>query len=255
MIEEVFDDVLLLRTIYVLVGFAVLFLLFIFYVRFSYVRERRWRRSVRSLCQQLLARYVNLHEEEEIAAVRKRIKKVANLHEEEEIAAVRKRIKKVANSPEKRQILLEEVIELYNNFNGVASDRVKKLYKEMRLYELSVRKVESFIWHENIEGIVELSLMNYGKGVKYIRPLLLHSNREVRRKAKIAIVELNKIEGLRELAELPEEMSDWTYLSILSILKRSHSKINTTDLQVLKESESQSIRSLAGHLEKYMLVS
>ena len=236
MIEEVFDDVLLLRTIYVLVGFAVLFLLFIFYVRFSYVRERRWRRSVRSLCQQLLARYVNLHEEEEIAAVRKRIKKVAN-------------------SPEKRQILLEEVIELYNNFNGVASDRVKKLYKEMRLYELSVRKVESFIWHENIEGIVELSLMNYGKGVKYIRPLLLHSNREVRRKAKIAIVELNKIEGLRELAELPEEMSDWTYLSILSILKRSHSKINTTDLQVLKESESQSIRSLAGHLEKYMLVS
>lgn len=236
MIEEVFDDVLLLRTIYVLVGFAVLFLLFIFYVRFSYVRERRWRRSVRSLCQQLLARYVNLHEEEEVAAVRKRIKKVAN-------------------SPEKRQILLEEVIELYNNFNGVASDRVKKLYKEMRLYELSVRKVESFIWHENIEGIVELSLMNYGKGVKYIRPLLLHSNREVRRKAKIAIVELNKIEGLRELAELPEEMSDWTYLSILSILKRSHSKINTTDLQVLKESESQSIRSLAGHLEKYMLVS
>lgn len=235
MTDQLIDDVFLLRTIFVLSGLALTFLVFIFYVRFDYVQERRWRKSIRSLCQQLLARYVNLHKEEEVARVRQRIKKVAN-------------------SPEKRQILLEEIIDLYNNFNGIASDRVKTLYKEMRLYEISVRKVKSLIWHENIEGIVELSLMNYSKGAKYIRPLLHHPNIEVRRKAKIAIVELNKIEGLKELVDLPGEMSEWTYLSILSILKRTHNKISPEDLRQLKDAESANIRSLADHLEKHTLV-
>ncbi|MEQ9306644.1 MAG: hypothetical protein RJQ14_22210 [Marinoscillum sp.] len=230
----VFSDSFILEVIYLMVGFALLFLLIILYTRFTYVMDRKWKESIRELYQTLLAQYVNSKDP-------KKAKKI------------RERIIKISNSKEKKEILLDEVTDLYNSFNGICSKMAQELYQDMELYKLSIKKLKHHRWHMKMEGIVELSLMNYKEAYSLIVPLLYHKNVDVRRKAKIAIIELKKAKGLEDLVNLPTEMSNWTFLSILSILHRHPSKLTNNELNNLKNSDSESMKSLARHLEKHSL--
>lgn len=228
------SDTIIFNMALALIGFASLFLSIILYTRFSYVMDRNWKASLTEFFQTLLAQYLNTE----------------SLIERDKI---KNRIIHVANSRERRQILLNQIIQLYAHFSGSFSDLTKDLYQDLRLYRLSLKKIRSKSWHKKIEGMTELSLMNYRNAINMILPLLKHSNRDVRRHARIATIELQKSKGLKHLSHLSTEMSEWTYLSILSILHRTPFKLNQQEIKELKESESANIRSLVHHLEKHTI--
>ena len=230
----IFGDRFILDIIYILLLFASIFLAIILYTRFNHLINRRWKNNQRNLVQTLLAKYVNAPSASEAMKIKKRLIKISK-------------------SRQQKQILLDEVSDIYDNFNGRCSDMVKDLYDEMALFKISIKKLKNTRWHNKIEGIVELSTMNHRKAYDLIVPLLQHKNKDVRRTAKIALVELKKAKGLDDLAKLPTEMSDWTSLSIISILHRSPVKLTNTELERLKRADSQSMRSLATHLEKHSL--
>ncbi len=230
----IFEDRFILDIINILLLFAMVFLTIILYARFNHIIDRKWKNNQRNLVQTLLAKYVN----------------APTASESEKI---KKRLVKISKSKPQKQILLDEVANFYDNFSGKSSDMIKDLYDEMALYKISIKKLKNFRWHNKIEGIVELSTMNHKKAYDLIVPLLRHKNNDVRRTAKIAIVELKKANGLDDLAKLTTEMSDWTSLSIISILHRSPTKLTKAELARLRLSDSQSMRSLAAHLEKHSL--
>lgn len=229
-----FEDRFIMEIIVVMLIMIIFFLGFILYIRFSYVLDRRWKKSLQGMFQTLLAKYVNT--------------KDAN-----EINKLKRRIIKLSKTKEKKEMLLKMIIDLYNNFSGSYSDSVEQLYHELKLYELSLKKVKNRRWHVKIEGIVELSTMDYREATQSIIPMLKHKNVEVRRQTKIALVKLNKLEGVKELMNHPSPMSEWTYLSILSILHRNSVRVNEHDLQELRRSKEASMLSLSDHLEKYSL--
>jgi hypothetical protein len=228
------EDRLILEIIYILVGLGLFFLAIILIVRMSFVLNNNWRMSLTDTYQTLLAQYVNAPEYTRAEEIKRRIVRISNTNA-------------------KKEILLHEVANLYNNFSGRFSDTARDLYQDLELYKLSIKKVKHLRWHNKIEGIVELSLMKHFKAADLIIPLLKHRDINVRRHAKIGLVELKKIEGIKELTHIPADMSEWTFLSILSIMHRTPTKITEGDLHVLKNAESENIRALAAHLEKYSL--
>ncbi|WP_421872204.1 hypothetical protein [Marinoscillum sp.] len=231
----IFDDAFILNVISLIAILAVIFLLIILYTRANHVIDKRWKNNLRGLFQTLLASYVNTNRESETEKIKKRIIKLTKTRE-------------------RKQILLEEVADLYDNFSGVCSHRAIELYNDLSLYNLSLAKLRSSRWHKKMEGIVELSTMGYKKASDLIVPLLYHQNQDVRRTAKVALVELKKSKALDDIAKLPTEMSDWTSLSIIAILNRNPVKLSKAELERLKLSPSDSMRSLASHLEKHSLI-
>jgi hypothetical protein len=227
-----FEDQFIIEVIIAMVLMIILFLGLILYVRFSYVIDRRWKKSMLDILQTLLAKYVNCKDEKEILKLKKRIVKLSS-------------------SKGKKELLLSLIMNLYNNFSGSYSDSAEHLYTELKLYKISLMKIRQRRWHVKIEGIVELSTMDFKDAADSIIPLLTHRNVEVRRQAKIALVKLNKLDGLKELVDHPSKMSEWTYLSILSILHHDAVRVDKSDLEYLRKSKIESILALSDHLEKH----
>jgi hypothetical protein len=149
------------------------------------------------------------------------------------------------------QILLKSLKTMCYSFRGVYEDRSKELYKYFNLDQLSERKLKSVNWDERIEGVIELSVIGGHESYNKILPLLDDKELRVRRQCKIALVEIGEVNGLIEMESKMGAMSQWTFLSILSILHRSTFKINSKNLEILKSSKNPSIKKFLPYLEKY----
>ncbi len=230
------QDVIIVDLIYLMIAILLSSLAIIFYVRFSFLIEKRWISDVRNLLDNLLASYLNEHDQ--LIAEK-----------------TKSRIKRIAKDKKKKQILLEELISICQNFSGSYSLKALELHKELQLHRLSIAKVRSRKWNRKIEGLVELSFMRHEDSSADITKLLQDKSIHVRRQAKIALVELEHIKGLKKLADYPTAMSQWTFLSILAIMHRYPIKITKSDLETLESSPVKNIQALAFHLDQYSIIS
>lgn len=161
------------------------------------------------------------------------------------------RISKILKKRWQYEILLKYLKVMCYSFRGIFEDRSKELYMYFGLNELSERKLKSLKWDKRIEGIIELSVIGGHDSYNKILPLLDDKEIRVRRQCKIAIVELGEVNGLIEMEAKMGTMSNWTFISILSILHRSTFKISSKNLEILKKSKNPSMKKLLPHLEKY----
>jgi len=228
---ELIEDPLIAKATLFILSFAGIFLIAIIYTRTIFSLNEKWRREIRALYQDLLALYVT--------------------KDEEQAEKIFVKIKRLSLSNDRKEILLGEVVGLYNNFTGICSERPKNLYNRMQLYDLSLHKLKDSRWHIKIEGIVEASLMGYREAYPLIFNLLRDTNINVRRHAKVGIVELMKKDGLKDLLDLPDPMSKWTHISILSILRRHPFKMKQAELDFLQNHSNPYIKRIAVHLERY----
>lgn len=152
------------------------------------------------------------------------------------------------------EILLDELLLMCYSFQGVYEDRSKELYYYFKLETFSQLKLNSRRWNEIIEGIIELSIIGDKDSYKKIIPFLDHKEWQVRKQAKIAIIELGEVKGLVEMESKMGIMSRWTFLSILSILHRSAFKITPSNLALLKKSKNPSMQKLIPYLEQYAVI-
>lgn len=211
-------------------GFLVIIMTII--QRGIYLREKKWRLQTRISITKPLASFLNGIEED----------KALNA------------ISELVITPKQRQILLIKLILARQSFSGKYSEKALWLYYHFKLDVDSLKKINSKIWHRIIEGIVELSIMDkYQIKYRFIA-LAKHSNVNVRRNAKIALIRLEKANGLKDLFEINDTLSNWSYISILSILRREPFKINVNQLKQYVDNDDKNTVQLFDHLQKHTVI-
>ena len=216
----------------VLTGVGVILLLLVF-SRVRYVLRRRHHLRFTQTASSLMADLVN-HEQ----------RREANLA----------RIKGLARRPWQRQILLDMVAEMCYNFTGSYFQRSRDVFYQLGLLSVCQRKLRSRHWNQVVEGIAELSVVEAHEAYALIEPLLDHPHLLVRRQARLAVVELGKVQGLMAMERRLGVMSEWTFISILALLHRSAFKLSPEQLQQLQQSKNPSARRLAQRLDRYSVI-
>lgn len=180
------------------------------------------------------------------------LSKVINRYDQKEKYLTK--IKAIVNSRWKKDLLLDQLVVMCYNFSGIYAVRSREVFDHFQLRQDCLKKLKSSKWNKIVEGIIELSIMDEKDGYELIEPLLDHDNYQVRKQAKIAIVEIDKIEGLMKMESRIGIMSRWTFISILSILHRNPFKLSQSNLDLLKQSKNPSTRRLSEYLGKYSVL-
>ncbi|WMN10992.1 HEAT repeat domain-containing protein [Marivirga salinae] len=164
------------------------------------------------------------------------------------------KLKKFLKSDNDHQVLVDLLTSIGYNLSGQYFERAKAIYDDFKLEEFSIKNLNSTNWDKIVEAIIELSVLGSEKHTKNILPLLEHHNSNVRRQAKIAIVEIGKSKGLMQMEDKIGVMSSWTYISILSILHRTPFKLGNKELEKLQNSRNPSMRKLSSHLGRFSVI-
>ncbi|MBO6795133.1 MAG: hypothetical protein JJ895_14580 [Balneolaceae bacterium] len=162
-----------------------------------------------------------------------------------------KRMDKLVKKHWQKEILLDQLINICYSFKGVYADRGREVFDHYKFLKRSKRKLKSLRWNKVVEGIIELSIIAEKDGRREIFKLINDPHPEVRKEARIAIVEIDRIQGLIDMNGVLGKMSRWTYISIFSVLQRSPFKLSTKDFNALSKSKNPSMRKLVRELEPY----
>jgi len=115
-------------------------------------------------------------------------------------------------------IVLDELILLRKSFNGSAGYNLEKLYRQLQLNKLSLRKLQSRRWHIKIKGIQELASMKQEQHLNNITQYINHSNQYIRTEAQTALVRYWGYEGLQFLDFTDYPVTEWQQLNLMHLL-------------------------------------
>ena len=175
----------------------------------------------------------------------------ATLNYPEKSDKYKKQLNQLVRNTWQKEMLLDELIQMCYSFSGIYEERSKELYYYFELDKISIKKLDSTFTHRIVEGIIELSIVGDKSAYSTIIPLVDHHDISVRKQAKIAMVEIGEIKGLMEMESRIGIMSNWTFISILSILHRSPFKLSKVQLETLRNSQNPATRKLTHYLDKY----
>ncbi len=112
-----------------------------------------------------------------------------------------------------QQTLIGLIINLKKSFTGQSEQQLLKLYTDLKLYELSLKKLKSFKWNKQVEGIRELAEMSYHDAWLEISRLR-HSRQPIlAQEAQIASIKLAQKIPLYFLDNYLKPLSHWQQLN------------------------------------------
>ncbi len=124
------------------------------------------------------------------------------------------------DSPQKKQILIDEIMQLYANLSGEISNRLRELYVDLGLDNESVQKTKSPQWHIRAKGFRELAQMNIKTVNDEIERCLNSPNDVLRMEAQLAMIRLNYDDPFSFLDKLVEPFSAWEQLHVYEMIHR-----------------------------------
>ncbi len=227
------DDFWLLQIVLAILALIAMVLLALAYFRIVHIVSDVKRKKFESTLYSLLSKILNHPEKKEKYLTR---------------------MDKLVRRRWQREILLDQLINICYSFKGVYADRGREVYDHYKLSNRSKRKLKSLRWNKVVEGIIELSIIAEKGGRREIFKLINDPHPEVRIEARIAIVEIDRIQGLINMNGVLGKMSRWTYISIFSVLQRSPFKLSSDEFAILAKSKNLSMRKLVRELEPYAVV-
>lgn len=127
---------------------------------------------------------------------------------------------KGADTKQKKQILIDEIMQLYSNLSGEISNKLRELYFDMELDNESVKKIHSDQWHVQAKGFRELAQMNINVVNEEIENCLNSSNNVLRMEAQLAMIRLNYDNPFGFLDKLQKPFTAWEQLHVYEMAKR-----------------------------------
>lgn len=125
-----------------------------------------------------------------------------------------------ADSPQKKQVLIDEIMQLYANLSGEIANRLRELYIDLGLDNESVQKTKSPQWHIRAKGFRELAQMNIKTVNDEIERCLNSPNDVLRMEAQLALVRLNYDDPFSFLDKLEKPFTSWEQLHVFEMMKR-----------------------------------
>lgn len=121
----------------------------------------------------------------------------------------------LCNNNRKKQVLIDILLDLKKNFSGTAGKIIDNIYKDLRLSELSVRKLKNFRWSDKAKGVKELAVFNCKNKVREISRLLNSSNLILRNEVYFALIQLSEDNPLGFLDNYTGKITLWQELNFL----------------------------------------
>lgn len=117
-----------------------------------------------------------------------------------------------------KKVLLRELMNVKKSLSGISGDNIEKIYKQLNLKEISLRRVASKHWHIKARGIQELAIMHQQPDNDQLFKLTNDKDLMVRMEAQTAIVRLQGYKGLSFFDNLSFPLSEWHQLNLLFLL-------------------------------------
>ncbi|MCW3090953.1 MAG: hypothetical protein JWP81_2022 [Ferruginibacter sp.] len=117
-----------------------------------------------------------------------------------------------------KRVLLRKLMELKKSLSGVSGDNIQKVYSQLNLQEISLKRLESKYWHVKARGLQELAVMHQDAYHEKVFELTNNKDTMVRMEAQISIVRLKGYSGLQFFDTLSYPLSEWHQLNLLSLL-------------------------------------
>lgn len=128
-----------------------------------------------------------------------------------------------------QEFVMQELLQTKKSLTGAAAANIVKIYLQLQLKEVSVKKIDSKKWHTKAKGIQELYLMDQQDMLVKIYRYTNSKNDFIRMEAQAAIVHLSGFDGLRFLDLISFPLTNWQQIKLLDRL----SQFKFTGLQKL----------------------
>lgn len=137
------------------------------------------------------------------------------------------RMLKSVKGAKNRQILTDEILNIYVNLTGDSSIKLRDLYRQLGLDKDSIRKIDNYDWTKKIRAFREVTQMDLKEAQKKIESYVNSRNDSVRMEAQIALVRLNDKDPFSYLDQLNQHYMQWEQINIHAIIKLYGIKIPT----------------------------
>lgn len=117
-----------------------------------------------------------------------------------------------------KRILLKEMVTVKKSLSGASGHNLEKLYKQLNLQDISLKRIASKHWHIKARGIQELAIMNQQVNSDRLFKLTNDKGPMVRMEAQTAMVRLRGYKGLQFFDNLTYPLSEWHQLNLLYLL-------------------------------------
>lgn len=149
-----------------------------------------------------------------------------------------------------QQLTIKALIGLHHNYSGIYSEKLEQFFAKSGLAAYSLGKLNSGNWSHIVEGIRDLSSLNYLPAYPRIVSYKNHKNKFVKTEVLLGMIKLKGISELLKFKTSGVYFNDWVQSNILFVAKNY--KIPAPENLIgLLESKNNSILLLAVRLINY----
>ncbi len=149
-----------------------------------------------------------------------------------------------------QKVMIKSLIGLHQNFSGASVEKLENFYVQSGLVNYSLKKLQARSWVLKVEGMRDLSSLNYQAAYDKIKAIKFDRNDMVQQEKLIAKIRLKGLKELWAFRESSVYFNDWTQSNILFAIKRF--KVPPVDnLPELLQSKNESVALLGIRLIHY----
>lgn len=119
-----------------------------------------------------------------------------------------------------KKVMIKSLIGLHHNFSGGSSTKLEQFFVHSGLVNYSLRRLKSRNWVNVVEGIRDLSALNYKEAYPMILNIKFEANDMVQQEKLIARIRLNGLQEIWEFKDSKMIFNDWTQSNILFAIKK-----------------------------------
>jgi hypothetical protein len=140
-----------------------------------------------------------------------------------------------------RQILIDSLIRLRWHVAGANAFILHRIYVLLGLNQDSLEKIKSKRWQVNVQGLHELTLMDYALSDIDILRFNLSDVSELRSAARRAFMRFSKNEPFRFFDEIRDPLSIWELIGFFRILDQSKDTVKSNFANWIRYSRNKTV--------------
>jgi HEAT repeat protein len=118
-----------------------------------------------------------------------------------------------------RQILIDEILRLHSNLSGEVSNELNRLYYQLGLDRVSMKKLGNRKWDIRARGLLELQQLEIREAAPRVFSLLNAPKEALRVEAHFAYIKLSDKDVFSFLNNIRHPLTKWEQLNIYAIVK------------------------------------
>ncbi len=148
------------------------------------------------------------------------------------------------------RLTIKSLIELHRIYKGAYHKNIELFFVESGLSEHSMKLLKSRNWMYKVEGIRNLSELDYLESFQEIKAQLSNKNEMVQEEAILGMIRLKGLDALIQIQDINLWLSDWLQAHIIHVIHIKNFK-KPSDFSTLLESKNPTIHLLVARIAQH----